>query len=209
MKELRVNYTRNQLLEGSFPDNPFDLFVLWFKEAEESSLIKEPNAMTISTVDGNSVDSRIVLLKDLRNEEFVFYTNYESNKGLQLAANPNCTLLFPWIHLERQIIIRGTASKTSEEESLNYFLSRPASSQIGAWASSQSKDIQSRDDLEDKLKFYEEKFDNQDINKPIHWGGYQISPLQIEFWQGRQNRLHDRILFEKKDGLWSYKRLQP
>mgnify|MGYP000654565699 CR=1 FL=1 len=209
MKHLRVNYTKGELVEGNFTENPFDLFTEWFEDAQSSESVKESNAMVLSTVNGDAVDSRIVLLKDVRGNQFVFYTNYNSHKGQQIAQNSNCTLVFPWIGLERQVIIRGKASKNTLEESIDYFLSRPKSSQIGAWASTQSQKISSRADLESQLKFYEQKFDNKEVTKPEHWGGYEIDPLQIEFWQGRENRLHDRILFEKKGDKWSVTRLQP
>jgi pyridoxamine 5'-phosphate oxidase len=163
----------------------------------------------LSTVYDNSVDSRIVLLKDVRDSHFVFFTNYTSNKGNQLDKNVNCTILFPWIAQERQVIVRGAASKISEQESREYFNSRPKGSQIGAWVSDQSSEISSREDLDAKLDYYLKKFNNEVIPKPNHWGGYEIKPVEIEFWQGRENRLHDRILYYFENGRWSVKRLQP
>ena len=210
MQDLRRNYERGQLVEDQIPQNPFDLFTQWFEDASSAEGILEPNAMSLSTVTSEgSPDSRIVLLKDLRNEAFVFYTNYTSNKGQQLNANPACTLLFPWVNIERQVIVRGKATKVSEEESTAYFNSRPQSSRIGAWASSQSSVIQSRAELEEQLLSYTEKYADNEPPKPPHWGGYGIVPYQIEFWQGRPNRLHDRILYTRESYGWSITRLQP
>jgi pyridoxamine 5'-phosphate oxidase len=148
-------------------------------------------------------------LKDLRKDEFVFFTNYNSHKGQQLKNNPNCSLLFPWVELERQVIIRGKATIISSEESENYFKSRPITSQIGAWASSQSRPIKSRLDLDNQLKEAEQNFKSNPLNRPPHWGGFAVAPYQIEFWQGRPNRLHDRILFTLENKSWAVSRLQP
>jgi pyridoxamine 5'-phosphate oxidase len=209
VKDLRKNYTKDALLEANLPLQPFALFGDWFADAVEEPLIAEANAMVLSTVNDNSVDSRIVLLKDVRDSHFVFFTNYTSNKGNQLDKNVNCTILFPWIAQERQVIVRGAASKISEQESREYFNSRPKGSQIGAWVSDQSSEISSREDLNAKLDYYLKKFNNEVIPKPNHWGGYEIKPVEIEFWQGRENRLHDRILYYFENGRWSVKRLQP
>lgn len=210
MQDLRRNYENGELVEGNVPNNPFELFTQWFEEASDAVGILEPNAMTLSTVSSQGEpDSRIVLLKDLRDQEFVFYTNYQSHKGQQLASNNKCTLLFPWINLERQVIIRGQANKVSEEESTIYYNSRPKSSRIGAWASSQSNSIISREDLEQQLKSYESKFMDIDPPKPPHWGGFAVQPIEIEFWQGRPNRLHDRLVYRKEGGKWNLFRLQP
>ena len=210
MKDLRRNYEKGELIEGQVPSNPFHLFEEWFDDASKAEGILEPNAMVLSTTtEEGTPDSRIVLLKDLRENEFVFYTNYQSHKGLQLAAIAHCTLLFPWINLERQVIIRGTAQKITEQESTQYFNSRPKSSRIGAWASSQSTPIASRKDLEDQLSSFEKKFAQVDPPKPPHWGGYAVIPNEIEFWQGRPNRLHDRLLYSKTQNSWQLTRLQP
>lgn len=210
MKDLRKHYTRGELLEENVPKCPFELFTIWFEEAISCPEIIEPNAMVLTTVNNMSApDARIVLLKDLRDEEFVFYTNYQSHKGQQLEKNPNCTALLPWINLERQIIIRGSASKVSENESEAYFDSRPRSSKIGAWASTQSRNISSRQELEKQLKEFEIKFANIEPSKPPHWGGMAIAPLEVEFWQGRPNRMHDRLLYEKSSEGWILSRLQP
>lgn len=211
MKDLRINYTKGQLLEQEMPEDPFQLFDSWFKEAMDAKEIVEPNAMTLSTSkkDG-SPDSRIVLLKDVRNDEFVFYTNYTSHKGSQLSANSACVLLFPWINLERQVIIRGVANKVPESESDEYFASRPKTSKIGAWVSDQSTPVPDREELENKLSSLQEKYKDSDPERPPHWGGFAITPLEIEFWQGRANRLHDRIVYTKiADYTWTKTRLQP
>lgn len=209
MKDLRQNYTKGQLLESEIPNSPYDLFRSWFQDALEADAIVEPNAMVLSTSLDDRPDSRIVLLKDVREEEFVFYTNYQSHKGKQLAQNSQCTLLFPWIVLERQVIVRGFAQKVSKSESEEYFFSRPEASQIGAWASSQSAKIESREDLENQLSQFEEKFKKDAMVKPPHWGGFAVVPSEIEFWQGRPNRLHDRILYSQNLGKWTTDRLQP
>ena len=210
MKDLRKNYTRGELVEGNLPSNPFELFTQWFEDASRADNIVEPNAMVLGTVNSDSEpDSRIVLLKDLRKEAFVFYTNYESHKGQQIAHNGNCTLLFPWVNLERQVIVRGFASRVSEEESIAYFNSSPQCSRIGAWASSQSTPIQRREDLEKQLKTVEAKYTDADIPKPPHWGGFAVEPKEIEFWQGRPNRLHDRLVYRKNGERWNTVRLQP
>jgi len=209
MKDLRQNYTKGQLLESEIPNSPYDLFRSWFQDALEADAIVEPNAMVLSTSLDDRPDSRIVLLKDVREEEFVFYTNYQSHKGKQLGQNSQCTLLFPWIVLERQVIVRGFAQKVSKSESEEYFFSRPEASQIGAWASSQSAKIESREDLENQLSQFEEKFKKDAMVKPPHWGGFAVVPSEIEFWQGRPNRLHDRILYSQNLGKWTTDRLQP
>ena len=209
MKDLRKNYTKDALLEANLPSQPFALFEEWFAAAVAEPLISEANAMVLSTVHNNAVDSRIVLLKDVRDSHFVFFTNYNSHKGKQLEENGNCTILFPWIAQERQVIVRGKASKISEQESIDYFDSIPKGSQIGAWVSEQSSEIGSREDLDAKLDFYLKKFENTVIPKPNHWGGFEIKPVEIEFWQGRENRLHDRILYYVENEKWYFKRLQP
>lgn len=209
MKDLRQNYTLSSLTEDNVPSDPFSLFTAWFDEALESDKILEPNAMVMSTVKGQEVDSRTLLLKDLRDEKFVFYTNYNSNKGKQLEENKSCVLVFPWIELQRQVIIRGKATKVSSAESDEYFLSRPESSQVGAWVSDQSTRIDSRSSLENKLQKLTEYFETNELQRPEHWGGYEIDAHEIEFWQGRENRLHDRLLYTISEGSWSIQRLQP
>lgn len=208
MKDLRVNYTRGELEEDQAPKDPLTLFEQWFEEALNSE-VAEPNAMVLSTVDRQSVDSRTVLLKGLRDQQFVFFTNYTSNKAKQLLENPDCTLLFVWLPLERQIKIRGKAAKVSEEESQQYFQSRPRESQIGAWVSDQSSSIASREELEKKKVDYTCEFEGKPIIKPDFWGGFEVTPYEIEFWQGRPSRLHDRLLYKQTNKGWEINRLQP
>lgn len=208
MKDLRVNYTRGELVEDQAPKDPLTLFEQWFEEALNSE-VAEPNAMVLSTVDRQSVDSRTVLLKGLRDQQFVFFTNYTSNKAKQLLENPDCTLLFVWLPLERQIKIRGKAAKVSEEESQQYFQSRPRESQIGAWVSDQSSSIASREELEKKKVDYTCEFEGKPIMKPDFWGGFEVTPYEIEFWQGRPSRLHDRLLYKQTNKGWEINRLQP
>lgn len=210
MKDLRKHYTQGELIEEDVPKCPFKLFTVWFEDAVSCPEIVEPNAMVLTTVNTMSApDARIVLLKDIRDDEFVFYTNYLSHKGQQLEQNPRCTALLPWINLERQVIIRGTASRVPESESVVYFNSRPRSSKIGAWASTQSSSIASRQELERQLQEFEKKFSDVEPSKPPHWGGVAIAPLEVEFWQGRPNRMHDRLVFKKSTDGWIVTRLQP
>ncbi len=208
MKDLRRNYTKSQLLEEEALSNPFEMFQLWFDQAQENNVL-EPNAMTLSTSLNNRVDSRTVLLKGIRDEEFVFFTNYKSNKGQQLAENPYCSLLFLWLPMERQVIVRGSATKIDSSESDEYYDSRPVESRIGAWASNQSEEIESREALEAKLKAKIEYYDDKSVSRPDHWGGYAVQAYEIEFWQGRANRLHDRLLYRLNEGSWELVRLQP
>lgn len=209
LSNFRKNYQKNELLDTNLPENPFLLFDNWFIEAENSKLIDEVNAMSISTfgLDGFP-KTRIVLLKEYNKNGFIFYTNYNSEKGNAIQNNPNVCLSFFWPALERQIIIKGKAEKISEDKSEEYFNSRPIGSQIGAIISNQSQTINSREDLEKKLIDFnanEEKI----IKKPIFWGGYLVTPIEFEFWQGRPNRLHDRIRYQNQNSNWFNNRLQP
>ena len=208
MKDLRRNYTKHELLESEAGENPLALFDLWFEDAQNSDVL-EPNAMILSTSANDVVDSRTVLLKGVRDNEFVFYTNYNSDKGKQLAINSYCTLLFLWLPLERQVIIRGNAVKVSEAESDEYFLSRPIESRIGAWVSDQSSTTNSKEALEERLVKVQNEFVNKEVHRPPHWGGYAVIPTEIEFWQGRPSRLHDRLLYRKENDSWTRVRLQP
>lgn len=197
-------------MEVEIPDDPMDLFQDWFEEMEKIKDTIEVNAMTISTVGRDGFPkNRVVLLKEFGKEGFVFYTNYLSEKGKALEANPNICISFFWNETERQVIIQGIAEKYSEEKAIEYFNSRPRGSQLGAWASNQSSEIASREVLEKCLRELENKYKDKEIPKPAYWGGYLIRPLKFEFWQGRPNRLHDRILFEKRDNYWNIKRLAP
>ncbi|RYD98888.1 MAG: pyridoxamine 5'-phosphate oxidase [Sphingobacteriales bacterium] len=203
---IRQDYSLSSLNEQETGDDPVLFFAKWFKEAAHADCI-EVNAMTLATVDAQArPHARIVLLKGLENGQFVFYTNYNSNKGMELAANHHAALLFFWPELQRQVRVAGTINKVSPELSDEYFYSRPLSSQIGAMASAQSSKISSREVLEEKVI---ELSQGGPIARPEHWGGYALTPTAVEFWQGRSSRLHDRILFEKEDLLWQKSRLAP
>lgn len=210
LADYRRNYTKGTLLESEISSNPFQLFTNWFEEMEAQKNKHEVNAMTVSTIgDDGFPKSRVVLLKEYSEDGFIFYTNYTSEKGLAIAKNPQVCISFFWPTLERQVIIKGLAERSSEEKAEEYFRSRPKGSQLGAWASNQSSEIDSREVLEITMQELEAKFNGKEIPKPQFWGGYLVRPLSIEFWQGRESRLHDRILFEKNENAWSYKRLAP
>ena len=206
---LRRNYQSATLDISDVTSDPVKQFDIWFKNALESELL-EPNAMILSTVSSEGVPSaRTVLLKGFDGGGFTFFTNYESQKGREIGANPNVSLLFLWLELERQVRINGKAVKLSELESYNYFKSRPADSRIGAWASKQSSTVPGRVYLEMKFAEYKKKFGDTEIPLPPFWGGYRVIPEKIEFWQGRPNRLHDRILYTKTGKDWKIERLSP
>lgn len=211
MKDLsnyRKSYEKSELLESSISENPIGLFSKWFQEAEEIGGSEEINAMTISTIGLDGFPkNRVVLLKQLTTDGFVFFTNYESEKGKAIAKNPNVCLSFFWHNSERQVIIKGVASKTSAQISDTYFHSRPIASQIGAVASCQSEVISNREILESKVISLEKELEGKEINRPEYWGGYIVKPQEIEFWQGRPNRLHDRIRYTFQDGNWKIERL--
>ncbi|WP_289040804.1 pyridoxamine 5'-phosphate oxidase [Zobellia russellii] len=209
--DYRKSYEKSALLEDSISDNPMELFQKWFYETEASDGVDEPNAMTVSTIglDGYP-KSRVVLLKKFTHEGFIFYTNYHSEKGKAIAANPNVCISFFWPNMERQIIIKGKAEKIAENMSDGYFESRPDGSKLGAIVSEQSSVIASREDLENKLKQLEQEYQDKEITRPDYWGGYIVKPQSLEFWQGRPNRLHDRIRYSLIDGLdWKMERLAP
>ena len=207
---IRQDYTKAVLDEGVAGADPITFFRKWFEEAH-SAQISEVNAMTLATVDTDSKPhARIVLLKGVENDGFIFFTNYDSKKGRQIATHEHVALLFFWKELERQVRIEGVVKKLSEEESDIYFRSRPEGSRIGAWASPQSKVIADRTVIENNYKSYEDQFSGGEIPRPPHWGGYIVVPEQIEFWQGRSSRLHDRILFSLNDRqAWEKCRLAP
>jgi len=209
ISNLRIHYEKSELSEVNAPASPFDLFHTWFAEALEGG-IREPNAMVLSTVQHHRPHARVVLLKGATAEGFEFYTNYNSSKGIQLAGNPYAALTFFYDFMERQIRVEGMVHKLTAGQSDQYFHSRPRGSQIGAWVSHQSQPIASQQVLEEQQKFYEEKFrDLPVIPRPEHWGGYILEPGSIEFWQGRPNRLHDRLLYVREGNAWGISRLSP
>jgi pyridoxamine 5'-phosphate oxidase len=206
---LRQTYSQNELLEENVLENPFKQFEKWFKEAFDVQIL-EPNAMTLSTVSDGKPHARIVLLKGFDENGFVFYTNYLSSKGNEVAQTPFVSLTFFWSDLERQVRIEGSIEKVSELESDYYYHSRPRGSQIGAWVSNQSSVIKGREVIEQRLAELEKEFkDEEIIPRPAHWGGYCVYPERIEFWQGRPNRLHDLILYTKFGDNWKIERLSP
>lgn len=210
LANYRRVYSKGKLLEAELPSNPMNLFKDWFEEVEEGRDPMEVNAMTISTIGKDGYPkNRVVLLKEFTAEGFIFYTNYASDKGHALAHNPHICISFFWPQMERQVIIRGVAEKSSEEKAIEYFNSRPRGSQLGAWASNQSSEVASRQVLEEKLRELEEEFKDKEVPKPETWGGYLVRPVDFEFWQGRPNRLHDRIYYSVKDNKWNIKRLAP
>ena len=205
---IRKDYKQSSLLENDISPNPIVQFTSWWNEAIESD-IDEVNALTLATANAQGKPSaRIVLLKGYDENGFVFFTNYESHKGKELAANPYAAMVLFWKELERQIRIEGFVEKISAGESDEYFYSRPAGSRIGAWASPQSAVINDRNILEENVKNYSQNF-GENIPRPVHWGGYRVVPSLIEFWQGRSNRLHDRIQYRKENNNWIIERLAP
>lgn len=206
---LRKNYTQAGLPDEELPVDPMELFKKWLNEAIKSDVL-EPNAMVMSTTDENGYpNSRAVLLKGIKGASIRFFTNYESKKGREISGNGRVSVVFWWGELERQVRIRGFAEKILEKESKEYYRSRPRSNQIGAWASNQSREISSRDALENRFEEITRKFDGIEIPKPPFWGGYDIIIEEIEFWQGRPGRLHDRIKYTKENTNWDRIRLAP
>lgn len=209
LQKLREDYSKHSLDESDVNSDPVEQFESWMKEAIDAE-VPEPNAMTLSTVDANNKPhSRVVLLKGIEEGDFVFYTNWQSEKGSELEQNPSAALCFLWLELERQVRIEGVAEKLSQEESEEYFKKRPYKSQIGALASNQSSVVPNREFLEKRFEELEEKYNEGDVPKPESWGGYRIKPEVLEFWQGRRSRLHDRIKYEKVGNKWDIKRLSP
>jgi len=207
---IRKEYKLQTLLENEISQDPFQQFKKWWNEALHSQ-IEEANAMTLATASGDGVPSaRIVLLKGFDEKGFVFFTNYESYKGMQLLENPRACLVFFWKELERQIRITGLVEKTSNQTSDEYFNSRPEGSRIGAVASPQSRVITDRNWLELNEEIMRLRFEGKEIKRPMHWGGYRVKPVTIEFWQGRPNRMHDRIQYNlQEDASWKIERLAP
>ena len=214
MKDLsnyRKSYEKSELLEDNIPEDPINLFNKWFHETEEFGGVDEVNAMTVSTIGLDGFPkSRVVLLKKFNEEGYIFYTNYNSEKGKAIQQNPNICLSFFWTSIERQVIIKGIAEKTIDAVSDNYFASRPDGSKLGAIVSPQSEVIPNREFLETNLKKLEQEFENNEIERPKHWGGFLVRPVEVEFWQGRANRLHDRIRYQlQSDFSWKVDRLAP
>lgn len=207
----RKSYEKSELLETQIPEDPINLFNRWFHEVEDFGGVEEVNAMTVSTIGLDGFPkARVVLLKKFYEEGFIFYTNYDSEKGKAILNNPNICLSFFWHSMERQVIIKGIAEKTPENISDNYFASRPDGSKLGAVVSPQSEVIPSREFLSEKLSNLEKQFEGKEILRPEHWGGFLVRPVSVEFWQGRPNRLHDRIRYTlQKDFLWKIERLAP
>ncbi|MEM6718115.1 MAG: pyridoxamine 5'-phosphate oxidase [Bacteroidota bacterium] len=211
LSDYRKSYDKSELLEENCVENPIEMFRNWFVEVEQSETVAEVNAMTLSTIGLDGFPkSRVVLLKQYTHEGFIFYTNYQSEKGQAMEANPNVCLSFFWPAMERQIIIKGKVEKIAKNLSDGYFESRPRGSRLGAIVSDQSRVILSRDYLEQKLEDLEKAYEGKDIERPEHWGGYIVKPKEIEFWQGRANRLHDRMRYQlQTDYSWKMERLAP
>lgn len=210
LRDKRMDYSQNAIDFSQTPREPMELFESWFQEALKSELIQEAYAMSLSTLDADGFPrNRVVLLKEFSSDGFVFYTNYESHKGKAISAHPKVCLSFFWDKLERQVIIRGVAEKNSFEDSNSYFHRRPVESQIGALVSQQSSVIALNEDLDAEKQRLLEKFEGKEIPKPDYWGGFLVRPVEIEFWQGRPSRLHDRLSYKKTEGEWVKERLAP
>ena len=206
-----TQYAGDSLDPATCPDDPFALFRAWFADAERAAPDK-CNAMTLATVDASGRPSaRVVLLKELDDRGFVFYTNFESNKGRQVLSHPQCALLFLWKTLDRQVQVKieGIAEPVTHCEADAYFAQRPRMSQIGAWASKQSQTLSGRDELMDRVREFEQRFEGQDVPRPPHWSGFRVVPDMIEFWYGADYRLHDRLRYELVDGEWTKRALYP
>lgn len=211
LSHYRKSYEKSELLESNLPEDPINLFNHWFHEVEDFGAIDEVNAMTVATIGLDGFPkSRVVLLKKFNEEGFIFYTNYTSEKGKAIIENPTVCLSFFWHAMERQVIIKGIAEKTTKDVSDNYFASRPKGSQLGALVSDQSTIIPDRAYLENKLATLENEFEGKEIPRPDFWGGFLVKPIEVEFWQGRPNRLHDRIRYKLSDNYeWKMDRLAP
>jgi pyridoxamine 5'-phosphate oxidase len=210
LSDLRQSYTKGNFSESDLLGSPFEQFEKWFHDAQTCE-VEEPNAMCLATADANGLPyTRVVLLKDFSQQGLTFYTNYESRKARQLDANPHAAANFLWLPLQRQVNVVGRVERISKAESLKYFLRRPFGSQLGAWASPQSKVITSRSILEVKLDQMKRKFADGKVPLPDNWGGYRIVPESFEFWQGRASRLHDRFMYQRDaSGQWTAERLAP
>ena len=208
LTKLRIELRKRGLSRSNLDDDPVKQFSLWFTEAIDSGIV-EPSAMILATTDESEIGIRTVLLKYFDDKGFVFYTNYKSKKSRQIETRPEAALLFSWLTLERQIKIVGSVEKVSSLESIKYFASRPKDSQIGAWASKQSTTISSRDILQSQFESMKQKFSSGEVPLPDFWGGYRVIPRTIEFWQGRESRLHDRFVYQRSEDGWTISRLSP
>lgn len=209
LRDIRTNYQKFELNEETVNNDPILQLTAWLNDAIENQKA-DPTAMILSTIDreGNP-ESRVVLLKELKDQGLIFFTNYDSKKGQQISMHPQVSIVFFWPEMERQVRVKGKVEKISENDSENYFLSRPIESQLGAWASPQSRVIKNRQILDENYIHFQRYFQEHEIKKPPHWGGYLIRPEYFEFWQGRANRLHDRIEFQKSGETWIIQRLAP
>ncbi|MEX0646753.1 MAG: pyridoxamine 5'-phosphate oxidase [Balneolaceae bacterium] len=207
--DLRKKYTKGGLSEEYLPDEPVSLFKQWFEEALRSEVM-EPNAMSLATVnENNEPNVRVVLLKGMKENKIWFFTNYESRKGKELKVHPVASCALWWPELERQVRLTGSVEKIPEKDCEEYFRSRPRESKIGAWASDQSHIVKNRSALEKRFNELEQEFEGKEIPKPEYWGGYYLNYMEIEFWQGRPGRMHDRIVYQLLKGAWTRKRLAP
>ncbi|HIM58753.1 MAG TPA: pyridoxamine 5'-phosphate oxidase [Gammaproteobacteria bacterium] len=206
--KLRREFTSNGIRRTELDPNPFAQFESWMAQATQAGLTL-PNAMSLATADSDEIGIRTVLLKSFDEQGFVFFTNYNSKKSKQMTGNPKAALLFPWLDLERQVKISGVVEKISTLDSIKYFASRPKDSQLGAWASDQSSQLSSRQVLLSQFESMKTKFNKGEVPLPDFWGGYRVVPRTIEFWQGRENRLHDRFVYKKEGDTWGVERLAP
>ena len=209
IQNLRVDYSGHLINMDKMKNNPIEEFKIWFENAKNNNIV-EPNAMILSTLSKNGlINSRTVLLKNIKDDGFIFFTNYESKKAIDIKKNNIVSSVFLWKKIERQIIITGNSIKIPRDESIKYFHSRPEKSKIAAWASKQSSELDNKNKLMERFKYYEIKFKGKKIPMPNYWGGYIIIPNSIEFWQGRASRMHERIIYKKTENKWIKMRLYP